>query len=310
MIYDLLIIGSGPAGLTAAIYASRADIKTLILGGSAPGGQLTLTTDVENYPGFPRGITGPQLIADTRAQAERFGTQIINHNVTQVNFKKIPFTLTIETKETYQAKSAIVATGASARWLNLPSEQKLRGKGVSACATCDGFFFKDKVVAVVGGGDTAMEEALFLTKFATKVFIIHRRDAVRASKIMQQRVLNHPKVEVVWNSQVQEVLGKDKVTGLKLLETRNSKLKTIPVDGVFIAVGHQPDTDFLKGHLNLDQKGYVKVSTQITNFTHTSVPGVFAAGDCVDYHYRQAVTAAGMGCMAALDAEKWLDENS
>jgi thioredoxin reductase (NADPH) len=306
MIFDLIIIGSGPAGLTAAIYASRAELKTLVLGGSPPGGQLTLTTDVENFPGFPDGILGPQLISQMRQQAQKFGAQFLDLNVIQIKSNKTPFTLTTEDKKTHQAKSVIIATGASAKWLNLPSEKQFIGKGVSSCATCDGFFFKNKTVAVIGGGDTAMEDALFLTKFAKKIHIIHRRDTLRATKILQARVHKHPKIKVIWNSQVQEFLGDQKLTGLKFLTTDKRQPTTLSVDGAFVAIGYQPNTNFLKGYLDLDPKGYIKA----TDSTCTSIPGIFAAGDVVDFRYQQAVNAAGRGCMAALDAEKWLDKGS
>jgi thioredoxin reductase (NADPH) len=296
-----MILGSGPAGLTAALYLARAELKPLVLGGAEPGGQLTTTTDVENYPGFPDGIQGPELMGKFRAQAERFGAVIKNISATTVIGSTNNFTV-MTSDESFKAQTLIVATGASAMWLNLPSEQRLRGKGVSSCATCDGFFFKGKKVAIVGGGDTAMEEALFLTKFATKVTVIHRRDSFRASKIMQQRLLSHEKIEVIWNHAVAEVLGETNVTGLKLKSTVDDSTQELAVGGLFVAIGHKPNTEFLKGVIELDEKGYVVIHEG----TNSNVEGIFIAGDVADHRYRQAVTAASAGCMAALDVEKYL----
>ena len=295
---NVIIIGGGPAGLAASIYNARADLKPLVIAGSPPGGQLMLTTEVENYPGF-ESILGPDLIEKYRQHALKFGVRIVDKNVTAVDFSKIPFTISTP-EQTYTAKSVIITTGAKAIWLGLPTEERLRGRGVSACATCDAFFFKDKTVAVVGGGDTAMEEALTLTKFAKKVYIIHRRDQFRASKIMQDRVLKHPKIEAIWNATVEEVLGEQKVSAVKIKDLK-SETKNLEVDGLFIAIGHKPDTDIFKGQIELDQKGYIVVKNSMT-----SKAGVFAAGDCVDHVYKQAATAVGMGVAAALDAERWL----
>lgn len=297
----VIIIGSGPAGLTAAIYASRAKLEPLVIGGLTWGGQLMQTTEVENFPGFAKGITGPELMTEMRKQAERFGTEIVDANVTSVDFSKKPFT--VSTGDTsYTADAVIVATGAQALWLGLESEQRLRGKGVSACATCDGFFFKGKDVAVVGGGDAAMEEATFLTKFAKSVTVLVRKDVVRASEAMLERAKADPKITFKYNTTVTEVLGDATVSGVQLHNSETNTDETLPVQGLFIAVGHKPDTDIFKGHLDLDVKGYL----QIANVTHTSVDGVFACGDVQDYRYRQAITAAGSGCMAAIDVEKYL----
>ncbi|MEZ6255185.1 MAG: thioredoxin-disulfide reductase [Patescibacteria group bacterium] len=306
--YDLIILGGGPSGLTAAIYASRAHLTTLVLAGSPPGGQLMWTTDVENFPGFPEGIMGPELIESMRKQALRFDTQIVDENATLVTGSSdLGFTVTSETdNKTYFAKALIIATGASAKWLNIESEQRLRGKGVSACATCDGFFFKDKDVAVVGAGDAAMEEANFLTKFCTKVYVLVRgsSETVKASKIMYQRALDNPKIEFIYNTEVKEVLGTDSVTGLTVVNNQTSSESNLDVQGLFVAIGHKPNTDFIKDIVDVDHVGYIK----ITNQTHTSVDGIFVGGDVADFRYRQAITAAGMGCMAALDAEKYLAE--
>ncbi|HVL87405.1 MAG TPA: thioredoxin-disulfide reductase [Candidatus Thermoplasmatota archaeon] len=302
-VHDVAIIGSGPAGLTAAIYAARANLQPLLLGGIEFGGQLMITTDVENYPGFPEGILGPQLMDLWRKQAERFGTRVVEKNVTKVDFKTHPFKLWCD-EEQFQARSVIVATGASAKWLGLPNETRLRGHGVSACATCDGFFFKEKEVVVVGGGDTAMEEANFLTRFASRVTVVHRRDTLRASKIMQERALKNPKIQFVWDSEVVDVLGQKGVEGVALRNLKTGATRTFPCQGFFLAIGHKPNTDVFRGQLDLDDKGYMVVR----NHTRTSVEGVFAAGDVSDTRYRQAVTAAGAGCMAAMDAEKWLEE--
>ncbi len=296
-----IVLGSGPAGLTAALYLARANLAPLVLAGPEPGGQLTTTTDVENYPGFPDGILGPEMMQKFEAQAKRFGADIRQIAATKIDGKVGDFTVTAG-EQTFKAQTIIVATGATAMWLGLESETRLRGKGVSSCATCDGFFFKGKALAVIGGGDTAMEEALFLTKFATKVTVIHRRDSFRASKIMAQRVTEHPNIEIMWNSQVAEVLGDTTVTGLKLKSTTEESEQSIEVGGVFVAIGHKPNTDFLKSVIELDDKGYVIPR----NTTHTNVEGIFVAGDVADHRYRQAVTAAGAGCMAALDVEKYL----
>ena len=299
------IMGSGPAGLTAAIYCARASLHPLVLGGVPAGGQLMLTTDVENYPGFPEGIQGPELVERMRQQAIRFGAEFLDENVTRVEFTHRPFRLTVGKDATVTADTVIAATGANARWLDLASEQRLRGHGVSACATCDGFFFKGKRVATVGGGDSAMEEALFLTKFADPVTIIHRRPELRASRIMQDRARAHPKIRFLLDTEVVEVLGADSVTGLKLRSVSSGKDSELPVEGLFLAIGHIPATEVFQGQLELDAKGYVKTHQT----TRTSVEGVFAAGDVYDHRYRQAVSAAGLGCMAALDAERFLAEH-
>jgi thioredoxin reductase (NADPH) len=367
---NIVVIGGGPAGLSAAIYLARAGLSPLVFAGSPPGGQLTLTSEVENFPGHD-SILGPELIEKMRKQAQRFGAKIVDENVFKVDFSKRPFEVFTgpvvpfppasaplrigglravgipsrhATRNSYLSKAIIIATGAKALWLNVPGEQELRGKGVSACATCDGFFFKDKVVAVVGGGDTAMEEALTLTKFAKKVYIIHRRDSFRASKIMQERVFANKKIEVIWNAQVVEVMGKTKVEGIKIKFTYGENLpqfKILAVDGLFVAIGHKPDTEIFASQVELDERGYVitaqrlamelaklkikneKIKMTIKNeklekivdkfdFDYqmaTSVPGVFAAGDCVDYVYRQAATASGMGVSAALEVERWLESS-
>jgi thioredoxin reductase (NADPH) len=305
MAEKVLIIGSGPAGLTAAIYAARADLDPLMIEGMERGGQLMITTDVENYPGFPDGIMGPELMDNMRKQAERFGTRIISSDVTQVDLSERPFKVWVG-EDPYEAQTLIISTGASAQWLDIPGEARLRGYGVSACATCDGFFFRDKELAVVGGGDTAMEEAIFLTKFAAKVTIIHRRDEFRASKIMAQRALAHPKIEVIWDTAVQEVLGDDLVTGLRLRNVKTDDETELAVDGIFLAIGHRPNTSIFQEQLSLDDVGYIITEGETTG---TSVEGVFAAGDVADPVYRQAVTAAGMGCQAAIDAAHHLLEH-
>jgi len=299
----LIIIGSGPAGLTAALYAARADLSPLVFEGSMAGGQLMITTDVENYPGFPDGIMGPELMDQFRKQAERFGARLHQVDVTEVDFSTRPLQLKVGADE-YTTDAVIIATGATAIWLGIPGEEKLTGKGVSACATCDGFFFRDQDLIVVGGGDTAMEEALFLTKFASKVIVVHRRDELRASKIMAARAEAHPKIEMRWNSIVTEIHGDDLVSGATLEDTVTGETSEIPIDGVFIAIGHRPTTDLFVDKLDLDENGYLIIADGVG--TRTSVEGVFAAGDVVDHVYRQAVTAAGTGCMAAIDAERWL----
>ncbi len=302
MTEQLIVIGSGPAGLTAAVYAARAELSPVVIEGAGAGGQLMLTTDVENYPGFPDGIMGPELMESFRKQALRFGTRIVTSDVSKVDFSSHPFRIWVGDQE-HTAEAVIVATGASARWLGVPGEDKLRGHGVSACATCDGFFFKEREIVVVGGGDSAMEEALFLTKFASKVTIVHRRDEFRASKIMATRVLEHPKVAVRWNAEVVEILGDSAVTGVRVRDVVTGDTEDLDVQGVFMAIGHDPNTELFAGQLDLDEKGYLKTFGN----TATSVDGVFGAGDVVDFTYRQAVTAAGMGCQAALDAARWLE---
>jgi thioredoxin reductase (NADPH) len=301
----LVIIGSGPAGYTAALYAARANLAPLLLEGLQPGGQLTITTDVENYPGFPEGIMGPELMEKFKGQAERFGARPLAGEVTRVDFSRRPFSVW-QDDALFTSDAVIVATGASAKWLGIPSEAKYRGKGVSACATCDGFFFRGVEVAVVGGGDTAVEEATFLTKYATKVTIVHRRDELRASKVMQQRARSNSKIDFAWSSVVDEVLGDGKaVTGLRLKSTRDGSTRVLPVQGLFMGIGHEPNTAIFRGQLEMNDVGYVKTRAPSTR---TSVEGVFAAGDVSDPTYRQAVSAAGTGCMAAIDAERWLGE--
>ena len=298
----VVIVGSGPAGLTAAIYAARANLEPVVLAGSAPGGQLMLTSDVENYPGFPDGIQGPELMAAMRAQAERFGSRMVDVDIDRVDLSERPFRIWARGTE-YRAQAVIVATGASALWLGLESETRLRGRGVSACATCDGFFFKDREIAVVGGGDTAFEEATYLTRFATKVHLLHRRDTFRASKIMVDRALEHPKIDVHANVEVDEVLGEGKVEGLKLRDTRTGEPSELPVEGLFIAIGYEPNTAAFRDWLEVDAKGYLVVHDE----TASRIDGVFIAGDVHDHRYRQAVTAAADGCKAAIDAERWLE---
>lgn len=298
----VLIIGSGPAGLTAAIYAARANLAPIVLAGSAPGGQLMLTSEVENYPGFPDGIDGPELMQKFRQQAERFGAQVVDVDIDRVDLSGRPFRAWARGTE-YVGQSVIVATGASALWLNLESEQRLRGRGVSACATCDGFFFRDREIAVVGGGDSAMEEANYLTRFARKVHLLHRRESFRASKIMVDRTYGNPKIEVHTNTAVEEVLGDDRVEGLRLRDTRSGELRDAPMEGLFIAIGHRPNTDVFRDWLDVDEQGYLLAHEH----TESRVPGVFIAGDVRDHRYRQAVTAAGDGARAAIDAERWLE---
>lgn len=301
-IEKLIIIGSGPAGLTSAIYSARAMLKPLMIEGEQPGGQLMITSDVENYPGFAEAITGPELMEIMRKQAERFGTRFITKNVTKVDFSKRPFKVWVG-KDEYLAEAVIVSTGASAKWLGIEQEQKFSGHGVSACATCDGAFFKNVDVAVVGGGDTAMEEALFMTRFASKVYLIHRRDTFRASKIMVDRVKNHPKIQMVLDSEVVDIKGDKAVNSITLNNLKTNKKTDLAVEGLFIAIGHSPTTKLFEGQLELHDTGYLKVKP---GSSYTSIEGVFAAGDVHDHVYRQAVTAAGSGCMAAIDAERWL----
>jgi thioredoxin reductase (NADPH) len=302
----LVIIGSGPAGYTAALYAARANLAPLLFEGLQPGGQLTITSDVENYPGFPEGILGPELMEKMKKQAERFGTRFVLGDVTRVDLSSQPFRIW-QDDQLYTASALIVATGASAKWLGLESERRYRGKGVSACATCDGFFFRGVDVAVVGGGDTAVEEATFLTKYASRVYLLHRRAELRASKIMARKALTNPKIEPVWNSAVQEVLGDGKgMTGVRLKSTIDGSTRDLTVKGLFMGIGHEPNTALFKGQLEMNEVGYLKV---LSPSTLTSVRGVFAAGDVADPAYRQAVSAAGTGCMAAIDAERWLGEH-
>jgi thioredoxin reductase (NADPH) len=301
---DVIIIGSGPAGLTAGLYAARANLKPILIEGLEAGGQLMLTTMVENWPGFRDGIMGPDLIADIRAQAERFGTRVVRGQVQSVDLRSRPFTVTLADAQ-YSSRSVIIATGASARLLGLPSERTLLGHGVSTCATCDGYFFRGKPIAVVGGGDSAMEEAIFLTRFASHVTVVHRRDTLRASKIMQDKAFANPKISFEWNSDVEEIVdtSKGEVTGMVLVDNRTGARKTITVDGVFVAIGHTPNTQLFKGQIELDSNGYI-----VTHLgSRTSVPGVFACGDVQDHVYRQAITAAGSGCMAAIDSEHYID---
>jgi thioredoxin reductase (NADPH) len=301
-IYDVVIIGSGPAGYTAAIYAARANLRTLVLQGDEVGGQLMITSDVENYPGFEEGIQGPDLMDKFEAQARRFGAEMVARNAVRVDFSRQPFTIATDSAE-YRANAVIVATGASAKWLGLPNEQRLRGRGVSGCATCDGFFFRGKEIAVVGGGDTAMEEALFLTRYASRVHLLHRRDQFRASKIMQKRVLEHEKITVHYNVAVEDVIGENAVEGMLLKNVTTGQTETLPVQGFFVAIGHEPNTSIFKGILDMNEQGYLHPR----HLTMSNIPGVFVAGDVDDHRYRQAVTAAGEGCRAAIDAERWLE---
>src|SRR3954447_416596 len=303
-LYDVIIIGSGPAGYTAAIYASRANLKVVQFQGYQVGGQLMLTSDVENYPGFEDGLLGPEMMEKFEKQAKRFGTEMLLRDVTNVDFSRRPFPIIADGRdEPYLGRTVVISTGASAMWLGLPNEQRLQGRGVSACATCDGAFFRDQQVAVVGGGDTAMEEALFLTKFASNVHVVHRRDRLRASKIMQDRALHHPKVKFHFDSVIEDVLGDNAVEGVVVRNVKSGAANDLRVQGLFIAIGHTPNTELFRGHVEMDEKGYILQRQH----TMTNVPGVFAAGDVADTRYRQAVTAAGDGCRAAIDAERWLE---
>ncbi len=299
----VLIIGSGPAGYTAAIYASRAGLNPVLYTGGQPGGQLTITTDVENYPGYPDGIMGPEMMEDFRKQAERFGTQVRYGMVTAVDFASRPHVVTVDDQKTIEADTVIISTGASAKWLGLESENRLNGKGVSACAVCDGFFFRGQDVAIVGAGDTACEEASYLANICSKVYMIVRRDEMRASQIMQKRVMNNPKIEILWNTETEEILGDEVVTGARLLNNKSGEISEINISGFFVAIGHEPNTGIFKDFITMDESGYIKT---IPGTTRTNIEGVFACGDAQDHVYRQAVTAAGTGCMAALDAERYL----
>lgn len=305
---NVIIIGSGPAGYTAALYAARASLNPLLFAGFQPGGQLMITTDVENYPGFPEGVMGPEMMELFRKQAERFGTKIAYEHVTKVDFSERPFKVWVG-DTLHLARTIIISTGASAKWLGIEGEQHFGGYGVSACATCDGFFFKNKEVIVVGGGDTAMEEANYLTRHCSKVYLVHRRDSFRASKIMQDRVLSNPKVEVIWNTVIDEILGENepvrKVKAARLRNIETDEVRDLPIDGVFVAIGHKPNSDLFVGQLDMDDVGYLV--PQPGTFTKTKIPGVFIAGDVADSYYRQAVSAAGTGCMAAIDAERFLE---
>jgi len=306
----VLIIGSGPAGYTAAVYAARAMLKPILVHGMEPGGQMTTTTDVENFPGFAEVIQGPWLMEQMRDQAKAVGTEMIEDHIASVNLKSKPFEAVGDGGQKYSADSIIISTGAQARWLNIESEQKFRGFGVSACATCDGFFFKDKTVAVVGGGNAAVEEAMFLTKFASKVQLVHRRDALRAEKLLQQKLMENKKIEIIWDSVVEEVIGDEdpkNVKGLKIKNVKTNNIKELKIDGLFIAIGHDPATQLFKDQLNMDKEGYLLTKP---DSTETNIPGVFAAGDVKDKIFRQAVTAAGMGCMSALEAEKFLSSKN
>jgi thioredoxin reductase (NADPH) len=304
---NVTILGSGPAGLTAAIYAARANLKPLLIHGGQPGGQLTTTTEVENFPGFEKGVQGPELMEICTKQAERFGTRFLQAQVTKVDLSKRPFKVTLDNGETFETQTLIAATGATAMYLGLPNEAKLIGRGVSACATCDGFFFRGQDIAIVGGGDTAAEEATFLTRFAKRVYLVHRRDTLRASKAMQTRVFANEKIKPIWDSVVDEIVGEGEVKAVKLKNLKTGEKKDLAVTGLFVAIGHKPNSALFKGYVDMDEAGYVKT---IPGTTKTKVPGFFACGDLQDHVYRQAVTAAGTGCMAALDAERFLGEHS
>lgn len=304
---EVIIIGSGPAGYTAAVYASRANLQPLVIEGHEPGGQLTTTTDVENFPGFPEGIMGPELMSNMKKQAQRFGTEFLTTHVSSVDFSQRPFTVKCENGDEYKAQTVIISTGASAKYLGLPNEKELIGKGVSACATCDGFFYRDQIVHVVGGGDTAMEEAMFLSKFAKQVTIVHRRDTLRASKPMQQRVFDNPKIDILWDHAVDEIVADATgVTAIKVKNTKTDEITERPTNGLFMGIGHSPNTGFLGGAIDLDDHGFI-----VTRGSHpdTNIPGVFACGDVQDSYYRQAISAAGSGCMAAIRAERYIEEN-
>lgn len=301
---NVTIIGTGPAGLTAAIYSARANLNPLVIEGEQPGGQLTITSDVENYPGFAEPVMGPDLMIAFRKQSERFGTRFLTGNVLKADLSKRPFTLTLAGGKEVKTQTLIISTGASAKWLGLESETKLRGKGVSACATCDGFFFRNQDVVVSGGGDTAMEEATFLTRFAKSVTVVHRRDKLRASKIMQDKAMKNPKIKFMWDSVIEEILGGDAVTGVRVRNSKTNQVVDVPAQGFFVAIGHEPNTNVFRSQLDCDSAGYLLVQP---GTTRTNVPGVFAAGDVADHVYRQAVTAAGTGCMAAIDAERFLE---
>jgi len=307
-IYDVIVIGSGPAGLTAGVYTARANLKTLLIAGEKWGGQLMLTTLVENFPGFSEGIQGPALMENMRKQAERFGVEVVEKNVTAVDFSRRPFKVSTQ-DSVLSAQTVIIATGAVTQWLNVPGEQNLIGRGVSSCAPCDAPFFKDKKVIVIGGGDAAMEEAMVLSKFASQVTIVHRRDEFRASKIMQDRVLNSPKIKIKWNTEVKAVLGDTKVTGVQLMTTNDNRMTTYDCDGIFVAIGHKPASEVFKDKIELDEKFYAK-REGAKYHTMSNVEGVFVAGDVHDYHFRQAITAAGYGCEAAIEAERWLDDQA
>ncbi len=298
----VIVIGSGPSGYTAAIYLARANLAPLVVEGFLPGGQLMMTTEVENFPGFPQGIMGPELMKGMRAQAERFGAKFVANNVTKVDFSKRPFKISVEDKE-FEAESVVIATGSDTRWLGLPNEKKLIGHGVSSCATCDGFFYRGKTICVVGGGDSAMEEATFLTRFATKVYVIHRRDTLRASKVMQDRAFADPKIEFLWNSEISEIFGEEFVIGIELHNVETGEKKKMDMDGIFVAIGHMPNTKVFKEVITTDAAGYIIKNGKSTM---TNIEGVFVAGDVYDHVYKQAITAAGMGCQAALDCERWL----
>ncbi|MCM2277846.1 MAG: thioredoxin-disulfide reductase [Oligoflexia bacterium] len=303
-IESVTIIGTGPAGLTAAIYAARANLRPLCVEGEQPGGQLTITSDVENYPGYPEGVMGPELMNQFRKQAERFGTRFVQGKLIKADLSKRPFTLEFSDGQTITSRTVIIATGASAKWLDIPSEKKFLGKGLSACATCDGFFFRNMDIVVVGGGDTAMEEATFLTRFAKSVTVIHRRDKLRASKIMQEKAFRNPKIKFIWDSAIEEIQGDQGVKAVQLRNLKTNETSELQTEGVFIAIGHEPNTHVFRTQLKCDEAGYLLVEP---GTTRTNIPGVFAAGDVADHYYRQAITAAGTGCMAAIDAERFLE---